>query len=254
MPTRLIRDGWLESERINQLKPEEERFFLRLCLRADDFGRYHANHALLKSNLFPLREDVRATDIPRLIAACEKAGVIRCYEHDGKRYVVVPRFGQRTRADSSKFPDPPADDGGHSLTNVGEPPSNDSNPPPKAESEADTNSKAKAEAIAPAAPVGQVTILPPVLCSDQFAEAWREWLQHRREKKEPVKPGSQTERQQLRVLSEWGVARAITAIRFTIFKGWTGIREPDERDVAKQNGGAVPWQRDSHNSDHTKPF
>src|SRR5574343_23713 len=84
MPSRIIRDGWLESERINALKPEEECFYLRLCLRADDFGRYHANPVLLKSNVFPLRENVRSTDIPRWLAACQKAGLVRCYEADAK--------------------------------------------------------------------------------------------------------------------------------------------------------------------------
>ena len=85
MPSRVIRDGWVESERIDHLDVHGERFFLRLCLRADDYGRYHAHPALLKSNLFPLKEDVRSTDIPRWLAACEKAGLLRCYEVDGKR-------------------------------------------------------------------------------------------------------------------------------------------------------------------------
>ena len=107
MPTRLIREGWLESEAINQLDPLSERFFLRLCLRADDYGRFHANPILLKSALFPLREDVRGADISRWLAACEKSGMVRCYSDSGKPYLEIPKFGQRTRADKSKFPEPP---------------------------------------------------------------------------------------------------------------------------------------------------
>lgn len=106
MPNRIIREGWLESERINTLDAAEERFFLRLCLRADDYGRYHANPVLLRSNLFPLRDDIRGTDIPRWLAACESAGLLRCYEVSGKRYLEIPRFEQRTRAQRSKFPAP----------------------------------------------------------------------------------------------------------------------------------------------------
>lgn len=67
---------------------------------------------MLKSNLFPLKEDVRSTDIPRWLAACEKAGLLRCYEVDSKRFLEIPRFGQRTRAEASKFPQPPVN-GGH---------------------------------------------------------------------------------------------------------------------------------------------
>lgn len=108
MPNRIIREGWVESDAINALSAPEEVFFLRVCLRADDFGRYNANPVLLKSNLFPLKEDLRNTDIPRWLAACEKAGLVRCYEVSGKKYLQINKFNQRTRAEKSKFPEPPA--------------------------------------------------------------------------------------------------------------------------------------------------
>jgi hypothetical protein len=124
MPSRIIREGWLESEGINALSADAERFFLRLCLRADDFGRYHANPTLLRSNLFPLKDDVRITDIPRWLAACERARLIRCYSADAKAYIEIRKFDQRTRAQVSKFPAPPPDDGllpGICLTDVSHP-------------------------------------------------------------------------------------------------------------------------------------
>jgi hypothetical protein len=106
MPNRIIRDGWLESEPVNMLDAAAERFFLRLCLRADDFGRYHGNPQILRSTLFPLRDDIRSADIPRWLAACESAGLVRCYESSGKRFVEIHKFDQRTRAKYSKFPPP----------------------------------------------------------------------------------------------------------------------------------------------------
>lgn len=156
MPSRIIREGWLESERINALDPAAERFFLRLCLRADDFGRYHANPTLLRSNLFPLKEDVRSTDIPRWLAACEKAGLLRCYSADAKPYLVIRKFDQRTRAEKSKFPEPPPDDGllpGICLTEV-------SHPRTYSESEADTKSESKAgyPSAPPPAPAGELAL------------------------------------------------------------------------------------------------
>lgn len=137
MPNRIIREGWLESEPINTLDAAAERFFLRLCLRADDFGRYHANPVLLKSNLFPLREDVRGTDIPRWLAACEKAGLLRCYESDGKRFIEIPKFGQRARAETSKFPQPPT----HVRPMTDTCPSNDSQPRTYSETETEAYSE-----------------------------------------------------------------------------------------------------------------
>jgi len=106
MPNRIIREGWLESERIDKLDPKSEVFYLRLLLRADDFGRYHAHPQLLKSNLFPLREDTRSTDMSRCLAACENAGLVRCFEANGGRYLEILNFRQRTRAMVSRFPQP----------------------------------------------------------------------------------------------------------------------------------------------------
>lgn len=106
MPTRMIREGWLESERIDQLDANAERFFLRLLLKADDYGRYHAAPQMLKSTLFPMKEDIRSTDMTRCLAACEKAGLVRCYEVAGKQLLEIHRFDQRLRSKASKFPPP----------------------------------------------------------------------------------------------------------------------------------------------------
>lgn len=111
MPNRIIREGWLESGRIDSLDAPAERFFLRLCLKADDFGRFHAAPQLLKSLLFPLKEDIRNTDMSRCLAACEKAGLFHCYEVAGKRYLEINNFDQRLRAKVSKFPPWQAHDG-----------------------------------------------------------------------------------------------------------------------------------------------
>lgn len=74
------------------------------------------------------------------------------------------------------------------------------------------------------------TVIPLLLSTEAFAAAWRAWLQHRREIKKPIAPGSESEKQQLKTLEEWGETRAIAAIEYTIFKGWQGLREPDPKD------------------------
>lgn len=114
MPNRIIREGLLTSEKVDKLSANEERFYVRLMLKADDFGRHEANPKLLKSVLFPLKDDLRDADMSRELAACERAGLVRCYEVASKRYVEITNFGQRTRF-KSKCPDPPPSDGSQSL-------------------------------------------------------------------------------------------------------------------------------------------
>lgn len=142
MPNRIIRDGWVESERIAMLSADAERFFMRLCLRADDFGRYHANPMLLRSNLFPLKDDVISTDVALWVTACAKAGLIKCYEVDSKPFIEIQKFNQRTRAQVSKFPPPPRVVGQMPDTSqvlAGQ---------PRTETEAVTETKAKTDAEA----------------------------------------------------------------------------------------------------------
>lgn len=149
MPNRIIREGWLESEKIAKLDPKEERFFLRLCLRADDFGRFHSNPLLLKASLFPLCDDARSTDIPRWLAACELAGLVRCYTAENKPCVEILNFRQRSRAATSRFPQPP--DG--PPANAG--PMSDTcqtdDRPPRTYSYSETDSKTETETGPPAA-------------------------------------------------------------------------------------------------------
>lgn len=113
MPNRIIREGLIDSPKIDLLSAEEERFFLRLMLKADDFGRYSANPIVLKNTLFPLKESVRSTDSSRWLAACEKAGLVRLYETPKGRFLEIREFKQRQRADESKFPSPDEYVAGH---------------------------------------------------------------------------------------------------------------------------------------------
>lgn len=84
MPTRLVREGILDSERIDQLDAPAEVFYRRLMSKVDDYGLFDARIAMLRSSLYPLRVDkVREADIARWIAACEKAGVIALYASSG---------------------------------------------------------------------------------------------------------------------------------------------------------------------------
>jgi hypothetical protein len=107
MPNRILRD-WTGSTKVENLTVHAERFFTRLIMKADDYGRYHANPKLLKPHLFPLLIDqIRETDISRWTAECEKAGLIAVYEIESKQFLQIMDFNQRLRLKTAKFPNPP---------------------------------------------------------------------------------------------------------------------------------------------------
>lgn len=108
MPNRIIREGILSSDRVEQLDPPAEVFYRRLMSKVDDHGLYDARPSILRTSLYPLRVDrVREADIARWIAACEKAGVIALYQHDGKPYLQMMDTRWQARSEP-KYPLPTA--------------------------------------------------------------------------------------------------------------------------------------------------
>ena len=118
MPSRLLREGILSSERVDQLDAAAEVFYRRLMSKVDDHGLYDARPSILRASLYPLRVDrVREADISRWIAACEKAGLIALYTHEGKPYLQMrdtrwvarsePKFPLPTPENSCKQPKTP---------------------------------------------------------------------------------------------------------------------------------------------------
>jgi len=106
MPCRYIRDGFLTSEKVDLLSAESERFFFRLLLVIDDYGRYLANKRILKSTCYPLKESIGPEEVGKWLAECVAAGLVTLYAVDGKKYVHVPNFTQNPRAKKSKYPEP----------------------------------------------------------------------------------------------------------------------------------------------------
>jgi hypothetical protein len=67
--------------------------------------------------------------------------------------------------------------------------------------------------------------IPEAIDCEAFRSAWTDWVAHRNDIRKKLTPTSV--RQQLKEFSEWGAIRAVEAIRYTIAKGWQGIREPE---------------------------
>jgi len=103
MPNRILRD-WTDSFAVHELNASEERFFLRLLMKADDYGRFHGSPKLLKAALFPLHS-IDDKDVTKWRDKCSKEGLIDVYEDErGRVFLEVKNFNQRTRATTSKYP------------------------------------------------------------------------------------------------------------------------------------------------------
>lgn len=113
MPNRILRD-WTDSEAVNALSVHAERFFVRLIMKADDYGRLTANPKLLRAMLYPLTFDtLTEKDVTGYLDECKAAGLLSTYEADGKLVLEIRRFNQRVRAAVSKWPA----EGGHPTVN-----------------------------------------------------------------------------------------------------------------------------------------
>ncbi len=137
MPNRILRDGVLTSERVNALSFEAELFYRRLMSVADDFGRYPANPTLLRSAVYPLKPDhYNENQIDGLLRECADAGLLTVYRVDGRLYLELLDFRQRTRAMKSKWP---SRDGQMTVTcQAGDRPTQDSRGHVRTETETET--------------------------------------------------------------------------------------------------------------------
>lgn len=113
MPTRLLYEKICTSATLAGLSADEERFFYRLMVQCDDFGRFHADPVILRNRCFQRMEDIKSTDVRAWRDRLEQAGLIRIYAVDQEEYLEILTWAayQRQRASKPKYPDPPADDG-----------------------------------------------------------------------------------------------------------------------------------------------
>lgn len=111
MPNRFLKESITTSENIDSLTADAERFFYRLTVVCDDFGRMDARPSVLRARCFPLKLDrITDGDVAVWMDELTEADLVRVYEADGRPYLQVTTWTkhQTVRAKASKFPDPPA--------------------------------------------------------------------------------------------------------------------------------------------------
>jgi hypothetical protein len=106
MPTRLIRESILNSQRVALLDHKSRWFYLGLLLLADDEGRLEfLSTKLLNGKIFP-HESIIDDKMDIFALNCVAAGLAQVYEVNGKIYVQLHDYRQQIRA-ASKYPNPP---------------------------------------------------------------------------------------------------------------------------------------------------
>ena len=106
MPNRLLKEGIVDSSAIDALTPEEEVFFYRLLVVADDYGRMDARIPILKSKCFPLKEQPKMLEkIAAHLLSLVRQDLVLCYQVDSKPYLQILKWEQRIRS-KEKYPSP----------------------------------------------------------------------------------------------------------------------------------------------------
>jgi hypothetical protein len=105
MPNRWLKEGYITSERIMSVSTESRDCWLRLVLVADDHGLFEARPQIVASRCYPLEPSARKCQ--QMLAELERADLIRRYEVEGKPYLLICRWYERSRS-KPKYPLPPA--------------------------------------------------------------------------------------------------------------------------------------------------
>lgn len=227
MPNRILREGILESSKINALGLEAELFYRRLMSVVDDYGRFHAEPVLLRSKCYPRRID-QITDkkVAGYLAECAAAGVLLVYEIEGEKYLELCKFHQHVRAKHSKFPQPPADAEQMQRICI-------ANARPNVVEDVDVDvvdqKGNKPESMVKGSKTNDV--FPDVLNTEEFKKAWESYHSYRAAMRLPrLLPISRNN--QLRRMAEWGHQSALSSISDTIANGYQGLFPPKKGNNA----------------------
>lgn len=251
--SRMIRIGFIDSEKVAALPWRTECFFARLLLSADDYGLFDARPTVLRTRLFPLHLDQMSNqDIQDCLHQTEEAGLVRVYRVNGKEYVEIFNYGQRQRG-KPKFPLPP-DYGGNTPRNAADycsSPQSTANcgslPHSAAYTETETNTETKSEwETKEAAPNGSLDFPPPSRSSsmvplpesvEEVEEYMRQCLIH------PLDPEalrSSAERFYDHYVEQGNFIRNWKS-RATIWAKDDAYREQDRKRLEKQKFGSDPF-------------
>src|SRR4051794_12930640 len=97
MPQRFLRPGIRTSATWNSTSFAAQGLYVSILTLVDDFGRYDGRAALLHGECFALRNDVKPQRTAALLQELHEVGLIQLYQHEGKDYLQVLRWQERSR-------------------------------------------------------------------------------------------------------------------------------------------------------------
>jgi hypothetical protein len=109
MPNRYLKDSVRTSDNLNALSAEAERFFYRLFVTVDDYGRCEARPSIIRGQVFPLKEqEITSQHVAGWLADLQRAELISFYEAGDHLYLQFDKWTDHNtpRAKHSKCPDP----------------------------------------------------------------------------------------------------------------------------------------------------
>ena len=107
MPQRFLRPDIRTSQRWNETSFGAQSLYVGLLTLVDDFGRYDGRSKLIHGEVFILRDDVKPQQTAAWLKELDRRDLVQLYEVEGKFYLQISRWKERTRSESSKFPAPP---------------------------------------------------------------------------------------------------------------------------------------------------
>lgn len=105
MPQRFLRPGITTSDAWNLCSWKAQSLYIRLITLVDDYGRYDGRIAIIHGHCFPLRIDIKPQETAELVSELSKNGLVCLYEIDGKDFLQMLKWHERTRGES-KYPKP----------------------------------------------------------------------------------------------------------------------------------------------------
>jgi hypothetical protein len=109
MPNRILYEKICVSDTLALLSGDEERFFYRLMVQCDDFGRCDARPSFLRARCFSVMLDsVSDAMVAQWLVRLVEVGLAETYIVKGRPYLVVLTWDtyQQRRAKRSKYPEP----------------------------------------------------------------------------------------------------------------------------------------------------
>jgi len=104
---RVIRDELLTSERYWGVSINARELYVHLLLNADDTARFSGKNFTIRTSCYP-GQAIDPSHLEKWVSELSDADLIRLYIAEGERFIFIPRFGQRLRFTTSKYPAPPS--------------------------------------------------------------------------------------------------------------------------------------------------